>query len=209
MARAEFPTAAAWVPSRPRLPKLIRAAKSCEGCDLYKHATQTVFGAGPAKARIMLVGEQPGDREDLAGKPFVGPAGQLLDKALLEAGIDRNAVYVTNAVKHFKFEERGKRRIHAKPRAAEVAACEPWLEAEVAVIQPKLIVALGATAAQVLLGRAFRLTQGRGQFFPHPWGPRVLATVHPSALLRMPDKALRDAEFAALVRDLRLLLPYR
>ena len=205
MAREQFPTAAAWIPQAPTLPKLIRASKSCEGCDLYKHATQTVFGEGPAEARVILAGEQPGDREDLAGKPFVGPAGQLLDRALAEAGVGRELVYVTNAVKHFKFEERGKRRIHAKPRAAEIAACRPWLEAEVAVIQPRLIVALGATAAQALLGSAFRLTKSRGQFFSHPWGPLVMATIHPSAVLRMPEKELREAEFGRFVEDLRLV----
>jgi len=154
---------------------------------------------------VILVGEQPGDREDLAGKPFVGPAGQLLDGALGEAGLDRELVYVTNAVKHFKFEERGKRRIHKKPNASEVAACQPWLEAEAAVIRPEFMVALGATASQALLGSAFRLTKSRGQFFSHPWGPLVMATIHPSAVLRMPEKEQRDAAFASLVGDLRLV----
>jgi uracil-DNA glycosylase family protein len=198
-------SAAPWVPPNPTLPKLIAASRTCEGCDLFRHATQTVFGEGPAKAPVILIGEQPGDAEDLAGRPFVGPAGKLLDRALEEAGVDRGRIYVTNAVKHFKFEERGKRRIHAKPNAAEITACKPWLEAEIALVRPELVVCLGATAAQALLGRTFRLTQARGQLFEHPWAKSVMATVHPSALLRMPDPARRHEEYALLVRDLELI----
>lgn len=205
MTSAAKPTAEPWVPNRPTLPKLARAAKKCEGCDLYRNATQTVFGEGPEHARVMMVGEQPGDAEDLAGKPFVGPAGKLLDRALADAGVDRSRVYVTNAVKHFKFEARGKRRIHGKPNAAQVFACRPWLDAEIEVVEPELIVCLGATAALSLLGRAFRLTQHRGEFVEAGERPTVMATVHPSALLRMPDEERRHAEYELFVRDLRLI----
>lgn len=205
MAKIEVPTAAPWVPPKPTLPKLIAASKHCEGCALYKNATQTVFGAGPAKAPVMMVGEQPGDSEDREGAPFVGPAGRLLDKALIEAGIDRDQVYVTNAVKHFKFVERGKRRIHAKPNSVEIAACHPWLEAEIAVVRPEVIVCLGATAAQALLGRTFRITQQRGVFFPHAAAKFVVATVHPSALLRAPDAERRHEEYRLFVRDLEAI----
>jgi DNA polymerase len=180
-----------------------RLAAGCTRCDLYRNATQTVFGEGPISARIMLVGEQPGDQEDLQGKPFVGPAGKLLDRALLEAGIDRRAVYLTNAVKHFKFERRGKRRIHAKPSAAQVHACRPWLEAELTTVKPRVVLALGATAAQALFGRTFRVTQRRGQVFESPWSPRSMATVHPSSILRAPDDTSRHAAYAAFVSDLR------
>jgi DNA polymerase len=203
--KAEHLTAAPWVPPKPTLPKLIAASKRCEGCDLYRHATQTVFGAGPAKAPVIMIGEQPGDSEDREGAPFVGPAGRLLDKALLDAGIDRTRVYVTNTVKHFKFVERGKRRIHAKPNAAEITACRPWLEAEIQVIEPELIVCLGATAAQALMGRTFRLTKERGVFLPHPLVKWVMATVHPSSLLRAPDPAKRHEEYRLFVQDLHTI----
>ena len=203
MARAEQPSAAPWVPHHPTLPALITASKDCRGCHLFENATQTVFGAGPAKARVIMVGEQPGDQEDIQGEPFVGPAGKLLDKAMVEAEIDRALVYVTNAVKHFKFEPRGKRRIHQKPNSLEINACYPWLEAEMEVIQPEVVVCLGATAAQTLLGRSFRLTQHRGEFFPHPHAKWVTATIHPSALLRMPEPERRQEEFAQFVEDLR------
>ena len=200
-----FPTAAPWIPKRLSLPVLAKAVQQCEGCDLYLHATQAVFGEGPAHAPVMMVGEQPGDSEDLVGRPFVGPAGKLLDRALADAHIDRSTVYVTNAVKHFKFEQRGKRRIHGKPNAAQVTACRPWLEAEIAVVKPRLIVCLGATAAQALLGRAFRLTQHRGEFHAHALAPSVMATVHPSALMRMPDEERRRAEYDLFVHDLALI----
>jgi len=197
-----FTSAEPWLPTRPTLPKLIAAAKQCQGCDLYLPATQTVFGEGPATARIIMVGEQPGDQEDVAGKPFVGPAGRILDKALVDAGVDRSTVYVTNAVKHFKFVERGKRRIHAKPNSAEMAACRPWLRAEIEVIQPELVVCLGATAAQSIMGRDFRVTQSRGQFFPHDWARLVMATIHPSAVLRAIEAEQRHQQYAMLVEDL-------
>lgn len=200
--KVEVPTAAPWIPPRPTLPKLIAAARHCEGCDLYQHASQTVFGSGPAHAPVILVGEQPGDVEDREGAPFVGPAGRLLDKALADAGIDRNQVYVTNAVKHFKFVERGKRRIHAKPNVIEISACRPWLESEIDVIQPELVVCLGATAARSLMGRDFRVTKQRGIFFPHELVKSVMATVHPSALLRAPDPERRHEEYRLFVRDL-------
>lgn len=205
MAETQVPSAAPWVPDKPSLPKLIAAAKGCEGCDLFRHATQTVFGEGPAKAPVIMVGEQPGDQEDLRGHPFVGPAGKLLDRALEQAGVDRSQIYVTNAVKHFKFVERGKRRIHAKPSGIEVSACKPWLEAEIEVIQPELVVCLGATAAQSLMGRAFRITRDRGTLFPHRTARRLLATIHPSALLRVPEPERREDEFRLFVQDLRVI----
>ena len=182
------------------------AAKNCRACHLYKHATQTVFGEGPPRARVMLVGEQPGDAEDLAGRPFVGPAGKLLDRALAEAGLDRRIAYLTNVVKHFKFEPRGKRRIHAKPNGAEIAACRPWLDAEIALVKPRVLVCLGATAAQALLGRTFKVSRQRGTFVPSPLAPRVTATVHPSSILRAPDEASRRAEMQRFVRDLKLVV---
>lgn len=203
--KIEVPTAEAWVPPRPTLPKLVAAARHCEGCDLYKHATQTVFGAGPAAASVIMVGEQPGDVEDREGMPFVGPAGRLLDKALIEAGVDRAQIYVTNAVKHFKFIERGKRRIHAKPNVIEITACHPWLEAEIDVIKPELVVCLGATAAQSLMGRAFRITQHRGEFFEHDRVKYVMSTVHPSSLLRAPDPERRHEEYRLFVNDLKAI----
>ena len=176
------------------------AAKTCTNCDLYENATQTVFGEGLAKAEIVLVGEQPGDQEDLAGKPFVGPAGRLLDKALEEAGIDRKLAYVTNVVKHFKWQPRGKRRIHQKPNAAEIAACRPWLDAELSLLEPKVLVCLGATAAQALLGRQFRVSKDRGVPVDSDLAPVVMATVHPSSILRSDD---REAEMTLFVEDLR------
>jgi len=191
-------------PSRITLTRVRDDAKNCRACDLYRHATQTVFGEGPAKATLMLIGEQPGDAEDLSGHPFVGPAGQLLDRALADAGIDRRAVYLTNAVKHFKFEPRGKRRIHKKPRASEIAACRPWLDAEIALVKPRVIVCLGATAAQALLGKSFKVTAHRGVFVPSPLAPRVLATVHPSSILRAPDEEARRTEMRRFVSDLRV-----
>src|SRR5437764_332516 len=199
------PSAAPWVPDRPTLPLLTAASKHCEGCDRFRNATQTVFGEGPPDATVVMVGEQPGDQEDLAGKPFVGPAGKLLDRAMAEAGVDRSQVYVTNAVKHFKFVERGKRRIHGKPNGIEISACRPWLEAELALIRPEVVVCLGATAAQSLMGRDFRVTRDRGTFFPHPWAKALMATVHPSALLRMPEPERREQEYRLLVRDLALI----
>ena len=195
-------SAADFLPPVSTLTALRKAARGCRGCGLYRHATQTVFGEGPAGARLMLVGEQPGDQEDRAGHPFVGPSGRLLDEALVEAGIARSTVYVTNAVKHFKFvrQELTRRRLHKKPAVGEVRACRPWLEEEVKVVRPALIVALGSTAAQSLLGPDFRVTRERGRVVESPAGP-VLATVHPSAILRAPGEA-RAAELQAFVRDL-------
>jgi DNA polymerase len=198
-------SAADYLPARKTLPALREAVQGCRGCDLYRNATQAVFGEGAADAQVMFVGEQPGDKEDLAGKPFVGPAGQLLDRALEEAGIDRRAAYVTNAVKHFKWQARGKRRIHQKPSWSEAAACRPWLEAELAVIRPRALVCLGATAAQSLFGRDFRVTQHRGELLDSDLAELVTATIHPSAILRQQDEGLRQAEFAALVDDLSVV----
>jgi uracil-DNA glycosylase family protein len=195
-------SAEAYLPDRLSIKSLREASARCKGCDLYRFATQTVFGEGAARARLMFVGEQPGDEEDLTGHPFVGPSGRLLRKAMQDAGIPPRDVYITNAVKHFKFIERGKRRIHAKPKVTEVRACEPWLEAEIAVVRPKLVVALGATAAQVLLGPAFRLTKHRQELMPSRWGP-VLATVHPSSILRAPDSESRARDLAAFIEDLQ------
>jgi uracil-DNA glycosylase len=196
-------TAAPFVPDRPTLPKLKAAAAGCTGCDLYKLGTQTVFGEGSADADVVFVGEQPGDQEDLAGKPFVGPAGRVLDEGLAAAGIDRSQVYVTNAVKHFKWEPRGKRRIHQKPNWAEMTACRPWLEAELAVVQPDVLVCLGATAAQSLLGRQFRVTKTRGVPVESDLAPSVVATVHPSSILRAPDEGARQEAMQDFVRDLK------
>ena len=200
-------TAALFVPPSPTLTSLRTAAAGCTACPLYTCGTQTVFGEGRATADVMLVGEQPGDVEDRTGRPFVGPAGQLLDRALEAAGIARTQVYVTNAVKHFKWtpSPNGKRRIHAKPDTREVAACKPWLEAEIAVIRPKLVVALGATAAQALLGKSFRVTRHRGEVFDLPPSSRVTATIHPSAILRSPGDESRAAEFRKLVADLAVV----
>jgi len=193
------------IPGRLALPALREAAAGCRACDLWRDATQTVFGEGPASAEVMMVGEQPGDREDVDGRPFVGPAGRVLDEALEAAGIDRRKVYVTNAVKHFKFTRRGKRRIHKKPNAEEIAACRPWLDAELAVVQPRVLVCLGATAAQALLGRQFRVTRQRGQFVESPLAPRVTATVHPSSILRAPDEETRRQEMKAFIEDLAMV----
>ena len=198
-------TAAVYVPERPTLPELRSAAAGCRACPLCETGTQTVFGEGAAGAAVVLVGEQPGDQEDRQGRPFVGPAGRVLDDALAAAGIDRSAAYVTNAVKHFKWEARGKRRIHAKPNAAEQAACRPWLEAELAVVKPAALVCLGATAAQALLGRGFRVTRERGRWVESELAEHVTATIHPSAILRQRDDASRHAEMAAFVDDLRLV----
>jgi len=180
------------------------AAKDCTACHLYKRATQTVFGEGPKTGPIMLVGEQPGDYEDIAGRPFVGPAGKIMDRALEEAGIDRKQVYVTNAVKHFKWEPRGKRRLHKKPNSREIAACRPWLEAELRLVRPALVVAMGATAAQTIFGPTFRVTRERGKILSSKLAPKVLATVHPSSLLRQPDEELRHCEYKHFVSDLRI-----
>jgi DNA polymerase len=191
------------VPEKATLPELRKAAASCTACDLFETGTQTVFGEGPSRAEVMLVGEQPGNEEDLKGHPFVGPAGRLLDKALEEAGIDRSKVYVTNVVKHFKWVAVGKRRIHAKPNAREIAACRPWLEAEIATVRPKVIVCLGATAAQALFGKNFRVTKQRGELLESPLAPYAMATVHPSSILRAPDDETRRLELAQFVEDLR------
>jgi uracil-DNA glycosylase len=199
-------TAAELIPPRPSLAGLRAAAAPCTACPLHARATQTVFGEGPAHAPLMLVGEQPGDQEDVTGHPFVGPAGRLLDRCLVAAGIDREAAYVTNVVKHFKWIPRGKRRLHGKPNAREIAACKPWLEAEIAVIKPKVLVCLGATAAQALLGRSFRVSRERGHPVPSTLAAHVLATVHPSALLRARD-AEREAEIARFIADLATVAP--
>ena len=194
------------LPPRPTLPAVREVSKGCKACDLYKRGTQTVFGEGPSRAEIMFVGEQPGDSEDLAGHPFVGPAGRLLDRALEEAGIDRSRVYVTNVVKHFKWEPRGKRRIHAKPNAGEIGACRPWLDTEVLLVKPRVLVCLGATAAQALLGRGFKVTRQRGTFVESPLAPLVTATIHPSSILRAPDDESRREEMRAFVADLRKIV---
>jgi uracil-DNA glycosylase family protein len=205
MARTRAATSAAnFLPEELSLPALREAAAGCEGCDLWKLGTQTVFGEGPDSASVMFVGEQPGDQEDRAGKPFVGPAGRLLDSALVEAGIDRSATYMTNAVKHFKWQARGKRRIHQKPNWTEITACRPWLEAELSVVQPRVLVLLGATAAQSLLGREFRVTQNRRKLVESDLAEAVTATIHPSAILRG-DPERRQAELAAFVEDLRFV----
>lgn len=201
-------SAADFIPSNPTLSKLREAARSCRGCDLWVNATQTVFGEGPSKADVMFVGEVPGDLEDRAGHPFVGPAGKLLDMAMLEAGIDRTQVYLTNSVKHFKFVviERG-RRLHKKPNAAEVRACTPWLREEIRLVKPRVIVALGATAAQALLGRQFRVTQQRGKPMPSEVAEAIIATVHPSAVLRAPDGE-RERARREFVADLKRVATY-
>ena len=205
MATTQRMSAAPWVPVTRDIAELRAAARGCQGCDLYQHATQVVFGEGPPNSKVVMVGEQPGDEEDLKGHPFVGPAGRLLDKAMKEAELDREKVYVTNAVKHFKFKiERGKRRIHTKPSGIEISACRPWLEAELNAIEPELIVCLGATAAQALMGRDFRITAERGKFYPHRWAKELVATIHPSAILRaLPERY--DEEYELLVRDLRFI----
>jgi uracil-DNA glycosylase len=201
--RREAGTAAPLIPERATLAKLRAVAAGCRACPLWTIGTQTVFGEGPPTARVMFVGEQPGNDEDLQGRPFVGPAGKLLDQALEEAGINRDEVYVTNVVKHFKWEPKGKRRIHKKPNAREIAACRPWLEAELEVVKPEVLVCLGASAAQALLGREFRVSQQRGQFIESSLAPRVMATVHPSSILRAPDDETRRAERKRFVEDLK------
>ncbi len=203
MAGKKTETAAPFVPANATLPRIAESVQRCKGCDLYRHATQAVAGEGPRTARIVMIGEQPGDKEDLSGKPFVGPAGKLLDGALSDAGIARSDVYVTNAVKHFKFELRGKRRIHKKPGSTEIDACYPWLEAEIFAIHPALIVCLGATAARAVIGRKHELLKERGKFFEHPLAKSVTATVHPSSILRSRDAEQRKIEYDAFVADLK------
>ncbi len=199
-ARAQ--SAGPWIPAHPTLQSLITAARKCEGCDLYRAATQTVFGEGHTGARLFLVGEQPGDYEDRQGRPFVGPAGRILDRALEDAGIDHAETYVTNAVKHFRFEERGKRRIHKKPSSVQIVACRPWLEAELDVIRPDVIVCMGATAVESLAGREARVLRDRGKLLKSPLAKGLVVTVHPSALLRLPDRSQFEAEYDLFVRDL-------
>ena len=203
MAERQETSAAKWVPETQDLRTLQDAARACQGCELYKRATQVVFGEGPPDAKLVMIGEQPGDEEDRKGHPFVGPAERVLDKAIREAGLEREKIYVTNAVKHFKFEQRGKRRIHSKPSAAEVRACRPWLQAELALIEPEITVCLGVAAVQSLLGPGFRLTEQRGIFFPHPWAKQVVATVHPSAILRASERY--EEEYQRFLRDMRLI----
>ena len=199
----EDSSAGVQIPSGATVEDLREAAAQCTACHLYRNAKQTVFGEGSEGARVMLVGEQPGDAEDLAGRPFVGPAGRLLDRCLEEAGIDRRQTYVTNVVKHFKWVPRGPRRIHSKPGSVEIEACFPWLEAEISVVKPRIVVALGATAAQALFGKNFRVTRDRGRLVPFALAPRALATVHPSSLLRAPDEETRRREIQRFIEDLR------
>ena len=196
------------LPDDRSLDALKEAAAGCRACDLWQKGTQTVFGEGPPQARVVMVGEQPGDQEDRVGKPFVGPAGQILDQALEAAGIDRSLVYVTNVVKHFKWEPRGKRRLHQRPDREEVAACLPWFEAEIAAVQPRVIVCLGATAAQALLGSDFRVTRQRGQLLASTLGPPIMATVHPSSILRAADEPSRRLAMEQFIADLRLIREY-
>lgn len=202
-------SAADFIPARPTLTKLRQASKGCRGCDLWVDATQTVFGEGPGRAPAVFVGEQPGDQEDRVGRPFVGPAGRLLDEALESAGLDRGSVYLTNAVKHFRFvrQELVKRRLHKKPNAAQIRACNPWLREEIRLVKPKVVVALGSTAAQALLGNKFRVTQHRGQVVVSEWAGPVIATVHPSSVLRAPD-ALRDDARREFFRDIATVADY-
>lgn len=206
MPKEKFLTAAPFLPAKRTIPNLRSAAADCRGCDLWKKATQTVFGEGAEHASVMLVGEQPGDKEDLAGHPFVGPAGRILDEALTVAGIDKSDVYITNAVKHFSWapDQRGKRRIHKKPLYSEIQACRRWLEAEISATRPRIIICLGATAAQALLGKEFRVMRQRGKFVPSPLAPRVMATVHPSSILRAQDDESRREQKQAFIRDLAL-----
>jgi uracil-DNA glycosylase family protein len=196
-------SASDFLPQQASLKSLRQAARTCEGCRLHRGATQTVFGEGLKRSEIMLVGEQPGDREDLEGRPFVGPAGRLLDRALEDAGIDRELAYVTNVVKHFKWNRVGKRRIHKKPNADEIMACRPWLDAELKVVKPRVLVCLGATAAQALLGSSFKVTKRRGEFVDSELAPEVTATVHPSSILRARDEKSRRDEYEHFVEDLR------
>lgn len=201
------PPVAALIPPHPTLASLRSAAANCQACDLWAKATQTVFGEGRPTARVLFIGEQPGDREDIEGKPFVGPAGRILDDALAQAGIDRGDVYITNAVKHFRWEgaARGKRRIHKKPRASEINACRPWLDAEIAVVRPEVVVCLGATAAQAILGREFSVLHDRGKLVESSLPAKLLATVHPSSILRAPDSETRKLEMARFVQDLKVV----
>ena len=203
MAAKQKDSAARYISDGQSLEELRRIAAGCTACDLHARATQTVFGEGPATASVMLIGEQPGDREDVEGHPFVGPAGKLLDRALEEAGIDRGRVFVTNAVKHFSWVARGKKRLHKKPKVTQIEACRPWLDAEIERVAPEVIIALGATAAQALFGRAFRVSRQRGQPVPSNLAPVAVATVHPSSILRMPDAEARKAAFDSFVSDLR------
>ena len=205
MAKTAQPTAEPFVPERPTLPRLRQAADACTGCHLYEGATQTVFGEGSRQAKVMLVGEQPGDREDIEGHPFVGPAGRLLDRALEEAGIQRSEAYITNVVKHFKYTMRGKRRIHQRPDAEEIAACRPWLDAELSVVKPQVLVCLGATAAKALLGSSFKVTKQRGEFVESDLAPLVTGTVHPSSILRAPDDESRHRAYEDFVEDMRVV----
>jgi uracil-DNA glycosylase family protein len=205
MAPLQKTSAAEFLPKRHTLESLRAAARSCTGCDLYKNATQTVFGEGPKDASVMLVGEQPGDMEDRQGHPFVGPAGRLLDKALAEARIPRDEVYITNAVKHFKWIQRGKRRLHQKPSIRQVVACKSWLEAEIEVVHPKVIVCLGATAALSMVGRAVRITQERGKFFDTDSGAAVLITIHPSSIYRLREKDEQENEYRRFVAEMKLV----
>jgi DNA polymerase len=205
MPKAPLRTAAPLVPPKPTLENLRKASAGCKACDLWKLGTQTVFGEGRPGAHVMMVGEQPGDKEDIAGRPFVGPAGAVLDKALAAAGIAREDVYVTNIVKHFKWEPRGKRRLHKKPNSIQINACRPWLEAEIRVVKPQVVVLLGATAAQGILGRDFRVTQHRGEWVKSEIAPYVLATVHPSSILRAPDDDARHEEMRKFIADLKVV----
>ena len=205
LAKREGGGAAPFVPTGAGLAELRTAAARCTGCELYRHATQTVFGLGPVDARIVFLGEQPGDQEDRKGAPFVGPAGEVFDRALVEVGLDRKQIYVTNAVKHFKFVEKGKRRIHQTPRMAELTACRPWLEAELALIKPGVLVCLGATAAHAIFGASFRLMQDRGRFAPTRWSDRTIATLHPSAVLRGEGETQQARLYGILLEDLRLI----
>lgn len=200
-----FPSAVPFMPARLSLKTMREAVQGCRGCDLYQHATQAVFGEGPRNAAIMFIGEKPGDSEDRQGKPFVGPAGRMFDKALMEVGIERSDVYVTNAVKHFKYEQRGKRRIHGKPNARQIRACRPWLEGELKVVKPKMIVAMGATSAQALFGSDFRVSRRRGQPFSSEWGEWCMAMMHPSSLLRAPDQASRRAMWEDFLSDMKII----
>ena len=200
---ARHPPATEFIPPKPTLSKLWQAAQGCRACDLYKTGTQAVLGEGPRQAPLFFIGEQPGDQEDLAGRPFVGPAGRVFDEALAEVGIPRDEAFVTNAVKHFKWEPRGKKRIHQKPTLGEVKACRPWLETELSLVKPQGIVCLGATAAQSLLGPQFRITRDRGRFFDSEWSTWITATLHPSAILRMPDRAKRQEARDFFLDDLR------
>jgi len=202
MATAPQSSAVDFLPAKQTLEDLRVAARSCQGCDLYKNATQTVFGEGPKDANVMLVGEQPGDMEDRQGHPFVGPAGRLLDRALIEAGISRDEVYITNAVKHFKWIQRGKRRLHQKPVIRQVVACKPWLEAEIQAVHPKVVVCLGATAAQSMAGRIVRITQERGKFLEEGSVPAIFITIHPSSIYRLREKDAQEKEFSRFAAEM-------